>query len=83
MSLADGFLFGYLRRQAIEERKVAANADFELEKMTAQRDALREVVRTLVPEEGVRNIYVTPLYRKILRQEYKNRHIPLPNWLKP
>ncbi len=80
MSLSDGFLFGYLRRHAIEERKEEARA---LERMIAQRDALKEVIKVLVPEEDVRKANVIPLYHKILREEYSKRRLPFPDWLRP
>jgi hypothetical protein len=79
MNLSDGFLFGYLRRQAIEERKAEKN---DIERLTAQRDALHEVIKVLVPEDDVRESHVTPLYRRILREEYSKRRLPLPQWLK-
>ncbi|MGD9369567.1 MAG: hypothetical protein PVH87_27905 [Desulfobacteraceae bacterium] len=75
MSLADGFLFGYLRRQAIEERKKEMK---EIEWLSVQVYALKEVIGVLVPEGDVRREHVDPLYQKLLRKECIKRNLPSP-----
>lgn len=75
----DGYLFGFLRRHALEESKEQARA---LESVTAQRDALLEVIKVLVPERDVRQSYVDPLYHRMLRKELLKRGLPVPLWVK-
>jgi hypothetical protein len=82
MSLAEGMLFSYLWDKRKQHREDRAWYELELAKMESQRDALKEVVQTLVPEYDVRQNYVIPLYLKLLRQEYVQRGIPIPSWLR-
>ncbi len=76
----DGFLFGYLRRKAINDRKGRLTYEQEIDQLLAQRDALLEVIWTLVPDHDTRRDYVNPLYHKLLREECEKRKIPFPNF---
>jgi ferritin len=75
MSFTDGYIFGFLRRRAIEERKHKMDM---LEFRSAQVDALKEVIATLVPEHDSLRDHVNPLYRKLLKKECIKRNIPSP-----
>jgi hypothetical protein len=80
-AFGSGLLFGYLRQKSINEAKEHADDATAAQRFAAQRDALNEVIKVLVPEEDSRMSYVTPLYHKLLRKEYRKRNLPLPDWL--
>jgi hypothetical protein len=80
-AFGSGYLFGYLRRKAIDGAKEQAEDANAVQRFAAQRDALNEVIKVLVPEEDTRMSYVAPLYHKFLRKEYHKRNLPLPEWL--
>lgn len=75
MSFSDGYLFGYFRRRAIEHRKEERN---EIQWLSAQVSALKEVIGVLVPEGDVRREHVDPLYQKLLSEECAKRNLPSP-----
>ncbi len=74
----DGFLFGYLRRKAINDRKGRLTYEQEIDQLYACLDALRDVVRTLVPDPDTRDKHVTPLYQRLVRVECRKRKVPYP-----
>ncbi len=76
----DGYLFGYLRRKAINDRKGRLTYEQEIDQLNAQVDALMDVVRTLVPDYETRKNHVNPLYHRLLRDECAKRKVPFPKF---
>jgi hypothetical protein len=80
MSFADGFRFGFHRRQAINMRKGRLTYEVQIEQLCAQVDSLIEVIKTIVPDADTRKNHLNPLYHKILSDECRKRNVPFPDF---
>lgn len=80
MPFSDGFMFGALRRRAINARKGRLTYEAQIDQLCAQVDSLIEVIKTIVPDADTRKNHLNPLYHKILEEECRKRKVPFPDF---